>query len=157
MPRATLAHWALRIESRAFRLIADACKTWRRHHGRCGQPPHFHQLQELHSCTRVVAERAEHRAGDRKRILLFHPTHRHAQMGPLAHDGHSERIDLFANGFRDLVRHPLLDLEPPREDVDEPRNLAEADDALAWDIGNVALAEKGKQMVLAERVEIDVL
>ena len=52
---------------------------------------------------------------------------------------------------------PLLHLQPAAEDVDEPRNLAEADHLVARNVGDVALAEKRQQMMLAQAVEIDVL
>ena len=58
---------------------------------------------------------------------------------------------------RHLMREPLLHLQPPREDVDQPRDLAEADHLLLRDVGDVALAEERQQVVLAEAVEVDVL
>ena len=72
-------------------------------------------------------------------------------------DGDAERGDLFADGVGDLVRQPLLHLQAPAEDVDEPRNLAQADHLGARNVGDVALAEKRQQVVLAETVEVDVL
>src|SRR5215510_1192020 len=115
------------------------------------------ELEELHPGPRVVAKDAEHGTGDRERVLLLHAAHRHAQVCALAHDGHTHGIDLLADRFRDLVGHALLDLQPPREDVDEPRNLAQADDAALGNICDVTLAEERKEMVLAEAVEVDVL
>src|SRR5687768_6971389 len=73
------------------------------------------------------------------------------------HDRHAQRVDLRANGLRDLAGQPLLNLKPPAEDVDEPRNLAEANDFRARNVGDVALAEERQQVVLAQAVEIDVL
>ena len=58
---------------------------------------------------------------------------------------------------RDLVRQPLLDLQAPAEHIDEPRNLAQADHAGTGNVGDVALAEKRQQVVLAQAVEVDVL
>ena len=72
-------------------------------------------------------------------------------------DGDAERLDLLADGLGDLVRHALLDLEPPGEDLDQPRDLAEADHLALRDIGDVAAAEKRQQVMLAETVEVDVL
>src|SRR5688572_8433595 len=73
------------------------------------------------------------------------------------HDRHAQRVDLRANGLRDLAGQPLLNLKPPAENVDEPRNLAEANDFRARNVGDVALAEERQQVVLAQAVEIDVL
>ena len=63
---------------------------------------------------------------------------------------------LSANGLGDLRRQPFLHLQPPREHVDEPRNLAEADDLAVGNVGDVALAEERQQVMLAEAVEVDV-
>ena len=57
----------------------------------------------------------------------------------------------------DLMREPLLHLQPSREDIDQPRNLAEADHPLLRDVGDVALAEERQQVMLAQAVEVDVL
>ena len=57
---------------------------------------------------------------------------------------------------RDLVGQALLQLQPPREDVDEARDLAEADHLAVRDVGDVALAEERQQVMLAHAVEVDV-
>src|SRR5688572_1559941 len=46
----------------------------RSHHRR----PVLDQLEKLHAGARVVAENAEHGAGDRKRVLFLDAAHRHA-------------------------------------------------------------------------------
>ena len=51
----------------------------------------------------------------------------------------------------------LLNLEAAGEDVDEARDLAQANHLGARNIGDVALAEKRQQMVFAKAVEVDVL
>ena len=51
-----------------------------------------------------------------------------------------------------------LDLEPPAEDLHDPRQLADADYPLVFRyVRDVAHAEKGKEVVLAHGVEMDVL
>ena len=57
---------------------------------------------------------------------------------------------------RDLVGHALLQLQPAREDVDQARDLAEADHLAVRDVGDVALAEERQQVMLAHAVEVDV-
>ena len=59
--------------------------------------------------------------------------------------------------FGDLIGQPLLHLEPAAEHVDQPRDLAQADDLRARDVGDVALPEERQQMMLAQAVEVDVL
>ena len=147
---------AIRMMAAARISVADAGQP-----GRVAEPrvrgPAANQLEELHARARVVAEGAEHGAGDGEGVLLLDAAHRHAQVRALADHRHAERIDLLADGLGDLVGHPLLDLQPPREHVHEPGNLAEPDDARLRNVGDVALAEERQQVVLAQAVEIDVL
>ena len=49
----------------------------------------------------------------------------------------------------DLLGESLLDLQPPREDVDDPRELREPDDAPRRDIRDVDLPEEWQQVMLA--------
>ena len=98
----------------------------------------------------VVAKRAEHRARDGERVLLLDAAHRHAEVRGFADHRDAERIDLLADRLGDLVRHPLLDLQAAGKHVHEPRDLAEADDAVARNVRDVALAEKRQQVMFAE-------
>jgi hypothetical protein len=75
----------------------------------------------------------------------------------LTNDGHTERVDLLANRFSDLIGHPLLYLQPSREYVHEPGDLAETDHAGLRNVRDVALPEERQQVMLAQAVEIDVL
>ena len=56
----------------------------------------------------------------------------------------------------DLVGQALLNLQAAREDVDQPRDLAQAEHPALRDVGDVALAEERQQVMLAETVEVDV-
>src|SRR5688572_23083980 len=89
--------------------------------------PSFNQLEVLHPGTSVLTEGPEHRAGDGKRVLFFHPPHRHAQVSPFADHGNAKRIELLANSLGYLVRHPLLHLKAAGKNVDQSGNLAEPD------------------------------
>ena len=51
---------------------------------------------------------------------------------------------------------PLLHLQATREDVDQPRHLAQADHFVAGNVGDVALAEERQHVMLAQAVEVDV-
>src|SRR5687767_4210291 len=108
------------------------------------------QLQELAAGSGVVAEDAEHGAGDGKRVLLLDAPHRHAQMSTLAYHRHPKRVDLVEDCLRDLVRQPLLDLEPASEHVHHARDLAQANDVAPRDVSHMALAEERQQVVLTE-------
>ena len=56
----------------------------------------------------------------------------------------------------DLRRQPLLDLDRPGEVLDDPRELGQADDPLAREVGDVRDADEREQVVLTQRVERDV-
>src|SRR5436190_18839057 len=115
------------------------------------------QLEKLHARPCVRSERAEHRARHREGILLLDAAHRHAQVGRLDDHGDADRRNLLADRIGDLVREPLLNLQPAAEHVDQPWNLAQPDDAGTRNVGDVALSEKRQQMVLAQAIEVDVL
>ena len=72
------------------------------------------------------------------------------------HDHHAGRIEVIVQGVRDLVGQALLDLQAAREHIHDARDLAQADDFLARDIGDMRLADKGQHMVLAHRRVVDI-
>ena len=57
----------------------------------------------------------------------------------------------------DLLGQPLLDLEPAGVHLDDARDLREPDDPAARDVGDRRGPEERQQVVLAQRVERDVL
>src|SRR6476661_4378505 len=57
----------------------------------------------------------------------------------------------------DLRGQPLLDLEAPSEAVQHARELADADDAVLRQVGDRRLADDRRHVVLAMRLERDVL
>ena len=76
----------------------------------------------------------------------------------LAFDHHAD--PLRAGGIHhfagDLRREPLLNLQAPRVDIDNPRELAQSEDFFLRDIADVAAPEKREHMVLAHAVHLDV-
>ena len=115
------------------------------------------EIEELHACPRVVLKHAEHRTGDRHRVLLLDTAHRHAQVRGFHDDSDPERTDLLPQRFGDLIREPLLYLQPARKHVHEARDLAQSNNLALGNVGDVALAEERQQVVLAQAVEVDVL
>ena len=105
----------------------------------------------------VMAEATQHGTGHGLAVLLFDAAHLHTEVTRLDDHANTLRADFFLNGRSDLAGEALLDLQAPREHIDEPRDFAETDDALVGKIGDMALAEKRQQMVLAEAEEFDVL
>jgi hypothetical protein len=65
-------------------------------------------------------------------------------------------IDLLVDGFGDLGRQPLLDLQPPAVHFHQARNFAQSDDLFVGNVCHVTLAEKGQEVVLAQAEEIDI-
>ena len=78
-------------------------------------------------------------------------------MRRLHDDGDAHGRDFRVDRFGNLVGQALLHLQPPREHLDEPRDLAQPDHPGARDVRHVTFAEKRQQMVLAQAVEIDIL
>ena len=71
-------------------------------------------------------------------------------------DAHAGRLEDLVDGVRDLLGQPLLHQHPPREDVDDARQLREAHDPTVRDVGHVTLSEERQHVVLAQTVQLDV-
>ncbi len=61
------------------------------------------------------------------------------------------------DGVGDFPRKVLLDLQAPGEHVDDARQLRQAKDLAGRNIGHMGLADKGQQVMLAQRIQLDVL
>ena len=90
-------------------------------------------------------------------MLFLNAAHLHAQMAGFDDYADALRSDFFLDRFRDLAGHAFLNLQPPREHIDQARDFAEAKNALLRQIGHVSLAEERKNMVFAKAEEFDVL
>jgi hypothetical protein len=113
------------------------------------------EAEELGARRRVLAEHAAQRARDGHRVLLLDPAHHHAHVRGLDHDAHAARAQHVVERPGDLLGEPLLHLQAAREHVDHAGELREADDAPVRDVGDVRLPEERQQVVLAERVQLD--
>ena len=85
------------------------------------------------------------------------PAHHGAQVGRLEDDADPLRLQPFLQELGDLLGEAFLDLEPARVHLDDARDLREPDHAAARDVGDRGGPEERQQVVLAERVERDVL
>src|SRR4029453_17894198 len=56
----------------------------------------------------------------------------------------------------DLLGEPLLNLESPSEQIDDAWDLGQPDDVAARKVADVYAAVERQQMVLAERIELNV-
>src|SRR6185295_14799597 len=101
-------------------------------------------------------EAAEHRAGHHFGVLLLDSAHSHAQVLGLEHDSDPKSVEFLHHSGGDLRGHALLHLQTPGVDLDQARQLREADDVVLGDIGDLRLPEERQQVVLTEREEVDV-
>jgi len=89
--------------------------------------------------------------------LLFDAAHLHAEVVGLDHDGDADRLEVFLQALGDLPGHPLLHLQAAAVELYQARHLAETDQPAVRDVADVHPAEKRQQVMLAERVHLDVL
>ena len=68
-----------------------------------------------------------------------------------------ERLQMLADAVGDLRGQPLLHLQPPGVAVQHAGELGDADDAVARQIGDRRLADDRREVMLAMRLERDVL
>src|SRR5882724_12178458 len=119
--------------------------------------PRSNERQKFFARLLVVAERAEHRAGDGLAVLLLHAAHLHAKMARFDNHADALRRDFLFDRLRNLAGHTLLNLQPPSENIHQPRDFAQAENFFRRQIRDVRFAEKWKHMMLAETEKFDVL
>ena len=72
-------------------------------------------------------------------------------------DADALRLEPLLEEVGDLLGQPLLDLQAAGVHLDDPRDLRQPDDPAARDVGDRRGPEERQQVVLAQRVERDVL
>ncbi len=109
--------------------------------------------------ARAVVGEEDAREGRRGggRLLLLDAAHAHAHVAGFDDHGHAHGLERFLDAVADLHRQPLLHLQAPGETLDYAGDLRESGDAPVGDVGHVGLAVERQHVVLAERVELDVL
>ena len=121
-----------------------------------GRAP-FEVGEELGAGAVAGPEQPEHGRRGHDRPGLADAAHDRAQVGRLDDDADALRLEPVLEELRDLLGEPLLDLEPARVHLDDARDLREPDHPAARDVGDRRRPEERQQVVLAERVERDVL
>src|SRR6202140_1765757 len=106
------------------------------------------QAHKLGPRLRVSLEDAQDAAGKDAAVLLLDAAHLHAEVIGLDDDADADRFHVFLQALRDLPRHPLLHLEAPAVQLDQARQLAQADQPAPRDLADVHPAEEGQQVVL---------
>src|SRR5215469_13148279 len=68
----------------------------------------------------------------------------------------TERLYLFHDRMRDLGRQTFLHLQPAGINLYHPGDLGQTDDMAVGQVGDLGLADKRQEVMLAERKEIEV-
>src|ERR1700682_6157023 len=108
------------------------------------------QAHELGPRLGIGLEDAQHAAGEDAAVLLFDAAHLHAEVIGLDDDADAHGFQVFLQALGDLPGHTLLHLEAPAVQLDQARQLAEADQAARGDVADMHPAEEGHEVVLAE-------
>src|SRR5690606_26921694 len=103
-----------------------------------------------------MMELAEPAFRHQRNAMLVDAAARHAAVARLDHDRDALRLEHLVERLRDLAGQPLLKLQPPRESVNEARELRNPHDAAGGAIGDVGLAHDRREMMLASRNERNV-
>ena len=104
----------------------------------------------------VVAENAEHAARHHGDAGLVDAARRHALVRRFGDDGNAVRLKHLIETGRDLGGHLLLDLQPPRIDLDQPRQFGNADHAIARQIADMHPPDDRRHVMFAMQFEADV-
>ena len=115
------------------------------------------EIEEFGAGAGVVAECAEHGGGEGVGILFFDAAHGHAEVLGFDDNGDAEGFDEFVDHLGDFGGHAFLHLKTTGEDFDQPGKFGKADNFGRGKIRDVALAEKGEEVMFAEAVKVDVL
>jgi hypothetical protein len=139
------------LSSTAQLVTAGSSKVWSGSKYRL-----LNEIQELVAGFAVALEVAQHAAGDGATVLFLHAAHHHAEVIGLNDYADAFGLQVFFKSVSHVGGQSLLHLKSAAEDVDHAGNLAQPDDLLVGEIGNVTFSVKGEKMVLAEAVDFDV-
>jgi hypothetical protein len=89
-------------------------------------------------------------------MLLLHAPHHHTKMLGFEDNGDTFGFEDGFQGIADLLCEALLRLQSPRKHIDDPGDLAEADDVFIRHVTDVYLADKWQEMVFAEAIALDI-
>ena len=104
----------------------------------------------------VCGEGATLDGRERGRLGLLDAARAHAHVRALDDDHHARSIRGLIDGIGNLLRQPLLHLQPARACVRHARELRQAKDTCLWQITHMAPSEKRQQVMLAQRVYPDI-
>src|SRR5882762_637947 len=116
----------------------------------------FQQRQKFRTGSGVLFESAEQTRSFHDRVLFFDASHHHAKMFCFYDDRHPRGLETSHQRLRDLSGKIFLDLQTTGKDIDNPRHLGQADHFPVRKISHMRTADERKQMMFAQRIELDV-
>ena len=114
------------------------------------------QREKFRTCSGVVFKSTQKTRGLHDRVLFLNPPHHHAKMLRFYHHGHARGVQAIHERLGDLGSKILLDLQTPREYIDNARDLGEANHFPIWKVCDVRATNEGKQMVLTQGIKLNV-
>src|SRR6202040_2748209 len=114
------------------------------------------QIEELLAHLALV-ENAAQRGGHRLRPGLLDAAHLDAEVPRLNYHHRSLRLQLLLEERDDLLGEALLQLRALGVELEDARELGQAEDTVARDVGDVRMAVERHQVMGAQRVEGDPL
>jgi hypothetical protein len=116
----------------------------------------FQEREKFGTCAGVVFKSAQKTGGLHDRVLFFNASHHHAKMFRFYNHGHARRLQAIHERLGDLGCKILLDLQAPREYIDNARHLGKANHFSVWKVSHMRATDEGKQMVLTQRIKLNV-
>src|SRR5437588_63484 len=111
-----------------------------------------YQRHRLGARARVFAEAAAYGGGDCDCAGLLHAAYGHAGVLGLHDDHYADRLEHVVERVRDFRCQTLLNLQAPRERLNQTREFRQSDDAsLLRDVCDVTFADERREVVFAER------
>src|SRR5882724_6938970 len=111
--------------------------------------PDIHELQELHTCAGVLAERARHAAGNHRHATLVYTPRGHALVSCVDNDTNTAWFEHIVDAVGDLGCQFLLYLEAPGITLDHSCQLADPNYLVGRQITDVRPPDDGRHVVLA--------
>src|SRR6202521_1813436 len=111
--------------------------------------PVTQQIEELLTHLPLVEDAAQ-RGGDRLRSRLLDAAHLDAEVPRLDHHHRTLRLQLLFEERHDLLGDPLLQLRALGVELENARELRQAEDPVARDVGDVRMAIEGHQVMGAK-------
>jgi hypothetical protein len=116
----------------------------------------FQEREKFGTCTGIVFKSAQKTGGLHDRVLFLNAPHHHAKMLRFYYHGHAGGFQTIHERLGDLRRKIFLDLQTPREDIDNARHLGKANHFPVWKVSHMRATDEGKQMVLTQRIKLNV-